>query len=134
MPAYDTNLVNFMEGPLNYKGNPTRFIDYKDLCTSFCIETPKFHKKKQYQPVRPLQERQIRQIAFQVEHLMTIMQAQLADKNEDEKIDFIMMIGEQNIKEIKQINKNENNHKKSTVSLSKSKANNQRKNTVVVVD
>ena len=94
-----------MEGPLNSIGKPNIFISYTELCTSFCIEVPKFPRFRRSNILYPLQEYQVRQIAFRVEHLMTIMQAQLADKNEDEKIEFIMMIGEQYINQIKSMDK-----------------------------
>ena len=64
--------------------------------------TSKFPKETQPPTIRPLRENLMRKLAFQVEHLMTIMQAQLADKNEDEKLEIITMICEIYIKEINQ--------------------------------
>ena len=64
--------------------------------------TPKIHKETQPPTIIPLREAQMRKLVFQVEHLMTIMQAQLEDKNEDEKLEIITMICEIYIKEINQ--------------------------------
>ena len=127
MPLYDTSLVNKMNGTLNSKGKPMRFVDYNTLCKIFNIHTPMFPREKQFfsPTVQPLQEVQVRKYAFHVEHLMTIMQEQIADKNEDEIQEVIMMIGKQYINQIKSMVKTE---KKNTVS--KPKGN----NTVVTDD
>ena len=105
MPLYDTSMVNSIEGPLNNKGKPMRLVDCNTLCTIFGIKTPKFPKEKHFQPptIRPLQEEQVRKLAFQVEHLMTIMQEQIADKNIEEKLEIMTTIGEQYIIKIKPI-------------------------------
>ncbi len=84
MPLYDTGIVHLIEGPLNNKGKPLKFIQYEDLCTDYGIETQKFQKVRAA-TIRPLEKEQIRKYAFKVEHLMTIMQEQLAHKSTEEK-------------------------------------------------
>ena len=84
MPLYDTSIVNSLEGPLNIKGKPMKYIQYENLCTVFGIETQRFHKKEPSN-IRPLENELVRKYAFKVEHLMTIMQEQLADKSTEEK-------------------------------------------------
>ena len=83
MPLYDPGLFNYMDGcPLKRtNGKCIKFIEYEILCTSFGIGKGK--------------------TAFQVEHLMTIMQAQLADKNITEKLKIMTKMGYNYIKELK---------------------------------
>ena len=83
MPLYDTSIVHLMKGPLNKKGKPLIIIQYQELCTVYGIETQKFQGNNPFK--RPLKKEQIRKYAFKVEHLMTIMQEQLADKSTEEK-------------------------------------------------
>ncbi len=97
MPLYDTSIVHLMKYPLYEKGKRLKIIQYEDLCTVFGIETQKFPKIRDT-TIRPLENEQVRKYAFDVEHLMTIMQEQLADKSSEEKQKIMSEIKEKIIK------------------------------------
>ncbi len=102
MPLYDTSIVHLMKIPLYEKEKRLKSIQYEDLCTVFGIETQKFQKEID-STIRPLEKEQVRKYAFDVEHLMTIMQEQLADKSSDEKQKIMSEIKEKVMKLIGRI-------------------------------
>ncbi len=81
MPLYDTGIAHLLNGPLK---NNRKHIPITTLCKMFSIKTIGLNKKKP-STKQSLEEEQMRKYAFNVTHLMTIMQEQLADKSTEEK-------------------------------------------------
>ena len=96
MPLYDPGLFNYVDGcPLKRSnGKHIKFIEYENLCTMFGIWIPNTN-------YMTITDGKVRKFAFQVEHLMTIMQAQLADKSITEKQEIMTNMGYNYIKEMK---------------------------------
>ncbi len=115
MPLYDTSIVHLMKGPLYEKEKRLKSIQYEDLCTVYGIETQKFQNERSSN-IRPLENELVRKYAFQVEHLMTIMQEQLADESSEENQKIMRIISNRINGVIKEVEKSraKSNQKKST--------------------